>query len=504
MTPEKTARLITKYPKMFPEDFWFEYSDGWYDLTDNLCSQIQSYVDENDNVKQITASQFKEKFGCYDTETEVLTKDGWKYFVDVGMNDLLATINPSTHIMEYQAPSDLISYDYSGPMYQLQARGVDLFVTPNHNMFWAKGNSMGAYKAGNTKIHDMEFSTPEKYFQKTKRFLKSATWVGKKENAYTLNGWKYSANTARYNRTYTISDKTIDMDNWLALLGIIVAEGCIDKRGDTVGICADNSGSEKARLEQLAWEKIITDCGYKYAKSGLDKPAVVYNIYSQQLSKWCAKNIKHRAENKRAPDFIKELPPHQIEIFLKWLYRGDGHKSKTANTLYTVSKGLSDDVQELILKAGYASSHVCRDQQVRNLERKKTVGDRNIVGNYDCHCINWLTNSNSFNISGKTFRDSNSYVEQWTTYSGKVYCATVPNHTLFVRRNGKGVWCGNSLRAYIDPEDGESDIDDMIYQFTRTAEKVSETTCESCGKAGKIITKNHWLRCSCSTCAEEK
>ena len=63
MTPEKTARLITKYPKMFPEDFWFEYSDGWYDLTDNLCSQIQSYIDENDNVKQITASQFKEKFG---------------------------------------------------------------------------------------------------------------------------------------------------------------------------------------------------------------------------------------------------------------------------------------------------------------------------------------------------------------------------------------------------------------------------------------------------------
>ncbi len=63
MTPDKTARLITKYSKLFPEDFWFEYSDGWYDLTDNLCSQIQSYIDENDNVKQVIGSQFKEKFG---------------------------------------------------------------------------------------------------------------------------------------------------------------------------------------------------------------------------------------------------------------------------------------------------------------------------------------------------------------------------------------------------------------------------------------------------------
>lgn len=63
MTPDKTAKLITKYSKIFPEDFWFEYSDGWYDLTDNLCHQIQSFIDSNDNVKQIVASQFKEKFG---------------------------------------------------------------------------------------------------------------------------------------------------------------------------------------------------------------------------------------------------------------------------------------------------------------------------------------------------------------------------------------------------------------------------------------------------------
>ena len=29
-------------------------------------------------------------------------------------------------------------------------------------------------------------------------------------------------------------------------------------------------------------------------------------------------------------------------------------------------------------------------------------------------------------------------------YSGKVYCVTVPNGTLYVKRNGKSFWCGNS------------------------------------------------------------
>jgi len=34
------------------------------------------------------------------------------------------------------------------------------------------------------------------------------------------------------------------------------------------------------------------------------------------------------------------------------------------------------------------------------------------------------------------------WVEDW---SGKVYCAEEPNHTLYVRRNGIPIWCGNSI-----------------------------------------------------------
>ena len=30
-------------------------------------------------------------------------------------------------------------------------------------------------------------------------------------------------------------------------------------------------------------------------------------------------------------------------------------------------------------------------------------------------------------------------------YEGKVYCVNVPNHIIFVRRNGKAVWCGNCV-----------------------------------------------------------
>jgi hypothetical protein len=32
-----------------------------------------------------------------------------------------------------------------------------------------------------------------------------------------------------------------------------------------------------------------------------------------------------------------------------------------------------------------------------------------------------------------------SWIDEW---EGEVFCAQVPNNTLYVRRNGKPVWCG--------------------------------------------------------------
>ena len=76
MTPNKTAKLISKYPKIFHESFWFECNDGWFDIIDDLCSKIQTHVDVSGN--QIAAAQVKQKFGALrvyidpsDPETEV-------------------------------------------------------------------------------------------------------------------------------------------------------------------------------------------------------------------------------------------------------------------------------------------------------------------------------------------------------------------------------------------------------------------------------------------------
>jgi len=84
MRDELDKQLCEKYPKIFcnrngdPKEtlmcWGFECSDGWYQILDSLCGQIQHYIDWNNEnfakgykqykqVPQVVAVQVKEKFG---------------------------------------------------------------------------------------------------------------------------------------------------------------------------------------------------------------------------------------------------------------------------------------------------------------------------------------------------------------------------------------------------------------------------------------------------------
>ncbi len=75
MSPEKDKYLVEKYPLIFRDRHadmrttamcWgFECYDGWYNIIEQLCDSIQSYIDLNPhlNITQVVATQVKEKYG---------------------------------------------------------------------------------------------------------------------------------------------------------------------------------------------------------------------------------------------------------------------------------------------------------------------------------------------------------------------------------------------------------------------------------------------------------
>lgn len=77
MRDELDKKLCEKYPKIFADRYesmtktamcWgFECGDGWYNIIDRLCANIQHYIDwknkKEEVVPQVVATQVKEKFG---------------------------------------------------------------------------------------------------------------------------------------------------------------------------------------------------------------------------------------------------------------------------------------------------------------------------------------------------------------------------------------------------------------------------------------------------------
>lgn len=63
MNKELSDKLKKDFPKIFPDTFYFGCSDGWYDLINNLCVEIQKHCDNTPGTLQVVAAQVKEKFG---------------------------------------------------------------------------------------------------------------------------------------------------------------------------------------------------------------------------------------------------------------------------------------------------------------------------------------------------------------------------------------------------------------------------------------------------------
>ena len=515
MNEELTKKLCNDFPAIYlsrkdhsnqPIDhFGFECGDGWFALLYELSTGIQKLIDEK-KIKHFQVDQVKEKYACYDEQTEVLTKDGWKYFKNLFPEDLILTLGKKDKL-EYHKPTSLAGYPYKGKMYQLKTRGVDLLVTPNHSLYFSKGT----YYDGRTKPPkkiDKPFvlATPDVCFGKNKRFQKGGKWKGESPKLFTIPTFTYTSlyrrcdSSKNISRTYVKSIEPLEMRLWLRFLGWYIAEGCTSKQSQISVACNNVDGGK----EKTTISKVVEDLKWKYALVQEDKSACLFNIYSKQLGLWLEANCRHGAAHKRVPSFVKELSPELIKELLDCLYAGDGHQATTSHILYTVSKKLADDVQELILKVGDVA-HIKSHKPGKG----GSVGDHKITSKLPYYGVNWLKKSYYHNTGNKVSYRKTS--ENWVDYEGMVYCATVPNHIMYVRRFGTPVWCGNSLRYYTSceyPDDLDEDTIEKtaktIHQLIEIAEKQSSVACETCGRPGKVRRLVGWYSMACDDHWKEK
>ncbi|MFH1695330.1 MAG: phosphoribosylglycinamide synthetase C domain-containing protein [Candidatus Micrarchaeota archaeon] len=357
------------------------------------------------------------EMGCYDEETEVLTEMGWKFFRELNYEDKICTLNPENDVIEFNAPEEIVVFDHHNELISIKNQTLDLMVTPDHNMYvsgqWNARNKKNSFNF--VKAKDLEYQSVIK---------RTGKWIGTEEEYFIIPSVQLGHYEGRQVVLHETGEIKILMDDWLAFMGIYIAEGSASNNKVNISQSKKKEFYNKIKslLEKLDFKFSETDSGF--------------NIYDKQLSSYFS--VFGKAPQKFVPEFVKSLRPRQISVFLEWFALGDGTQMKGYRIFYTSSKMLADGIQELLLKIG----------RVGIIKERKRNDKTWIVDHFaDSSRIQFEVHERVKKL--ESWIDKKDIKK--TEYKGKVYCATVKNHIMFVRRNGKPCWCGNTAMFWSVP-----------------------------------------------------
>jgi phosphoribosylamine-glycine ligase len=365
------------------------------------------------------------EFTCYDDETEILTKEGWKRFEAVRQGEEVAALNPKSQCLEYQKVRATIKKRYKGRMVRINNKdakhsSIDIRVTPDHQMYIKR-----TYKK------KWEFIRADQLGSGHAKIKRSAGWNGKRMTAITIPGYVEKHSLGKHKKYIDLvhTPRKVHAGAFVKFLGLFISEGSAKPDGQII-----ISQSENSR-----WRQEIRDClldfGFEFQenKRGFQMGSVQLVSFLKSIGLF-----GKTAHEKFIPTVFKDLSRDLLQELLRGLVIGDGNirEDKKEMTYFTTSEKLSDDVQEIVLKCGYSSNI---HKRLSKNTRMEFMG-KTYVRNHDGYVVKIRrTKIDAYLEKGQIHEED---------YDGFVYCVEVPNHIVYVRRNGKAAWCGNCRFGY--------------------------------------------------------
>ena len=383
---------------------------------------------------------------CMDNQTQVLTKDGWKYFKDASVDDDVLTMNEQTEEISYVKPKEKIEYEYDGDMLYYGTKGLDFAVIPEHQMLVKSMTDLyDGYSKKRVKELSWERLQAKDLVQKTYYVKRDMNWIG--EERQWIDFPEYTDGNGK-----VTAIKRISMDDWLSFLGWYISEGCCSKYEVAI---TQKKDEHKVEIKYVMDRIRFGNVAYKKASGQ-------FVIGSVHLCSILNGDVGKRGE-KKIPEFIFGLSSRQIGVFLESFWKGDGTLCSNGKTkaYYTVYAGLADGIHELVLKTGKCA----------------TVNRR---FSKDAYGAKWYYEISEWSKNRYAVLQTKKIVHK--KYVGKVYCFNVePNHTLFVRRNGRVMWTGNCFD---------------LYQYSDLLRTIMRSLVHETFRNGLIIQKNFVNKCN--------
>lgn len=348
-------------------------------------------------IRTVRIPELGDKFACVSSDTEILTDLGWKTFDRLTKLDKVASLVDNKYI-HYVNPEAIHKYFHSGNMYHVFSPDIDLMVTPNHKMYISTDGSDFILK----RADEVEKLKQPTYYKRNGLFITD-----------TSNFVKLDFD----NKVYLLPLK-----RWIALFGLWMLFWVKSSETTTTIYC----GSKNIKLKII---KILSCLHLQYTKDPL-----FIHIHDIYLARYFTENITLR---NKFPPWVWGLNGKQAGTLLKYI-------TLIANPVDENST-MVDDIQRLAFHAGKSSiirKFICNGTEFNNFKIKNS----NIKINQNTKESSKESSKENIKISPQILRYTPNF-QKYVPYTGMVYCCTVPSGVIYVRRNGKPVWTGNSRAA---------------------------------------------------------
>jgi thymidylate synthase (FAD) len=343
----------------------------------------------------------RERHGCYDDATDVLTHTGWKPWPEVTGSELFATRSRAGEL-EYQPALRLVRKEHRGHMIGFKGNSLDLSVTPDHRVLAATLTTREGRERPSFSL----------------RPAHSVLWRAHRHVA--TSSWRGPAPAQ-----LRFGEIRVEALPLLRLVGFFIGDGnlpranaaCFNLRKERE-IAYLRATAAELRFEVRRWGKLH---------------AVILDPAIRDLFARC-----YEEREKVIPRELLALAPNLLQGLLDGLLESDGTRIERSTgverqTFYTTSRKLADQVQELALKLGRSAS-------VR--PHRHRPGDGH-YGRKDRWRVTVYAPRNSRPALCRTRSEAPGHMGV-EPYDGVIHCVEVPNGTLYVRRNGYPVWSGNT------------------------------------------------------------
>lgn len=400
--------------------------DAWYssmgaNIVEDICSEVPNmhYLGFNQADINIDGAVLRLFHGgdgnCFTEGTEILTKDnGWVDFKDLTMGMEVATMTKDGHVFEWQKPIEITKQAYEGDVYTFKSRRFDFSVTPNHRL-WVKYNQsinkphradkypQKAHYKYDDKWHDYAAEDIARGWRKQKWQIPTCA-EGYKQSDFTQYvdvPMLIPKNKGMESKMHHIG--RLDILTLAELVAWYVTEGYACDKHVTISQYNSVNPDNHAQIVRLG--ALIGVTPYITDKS--------VTFYSKELADYLMSICGSGSRNKSIPSFLKNNSKEVLRVIFDTMIKGDGWVANAKNEQYgyrSISKQLLSDMGEIAIKLGYSVTFNKDSVSICSIQKYPSMVKR----------------------------------PEQEYYNGMIYCCSVPNELIYVRRNGKCFFSHNS------------------------------------------------------------